>query len=129
SSAATAIDVSSNWTHFPRIGALTSYPAGTTSAQADADITALERKYHLNSLQFYDWMWRHENPVQKNANGSLPSTWTAWNGDVISPATVQTYIGAAHNHSVSAMPYTMSYAALQNYQTVSGVDPAWALDY
>lgn len=129
STAATAIDVSSNWTHFPRIGALTSYPAGTSSATADADVATLVKEYHLNSLQFYDWMWRHENPVQKNPDGSLPSTWTAWNGDVISPSTVKTYIAAAHNHTVAAMPYTMSYAALQNYQSVSGVDPSWALDY
>lgn len=129
STAATAIDVSSNWTHFPRIGALTGYPSGTSSAQADSDVSQLVHEYHLNSLQFYDWMWRHENPVQKNSDGSLPATWTAWNGDVISPATVKTYIAASHNHSVAAMPYSMSYAALQNYQTVSGVDPSWALDY
>jgi dextranase len=129
STAATAIDVSSNWTHFPRIGALTSYPSSTTTASAEADITNLERKYHINAVQFYDWMWRHENPVQKNPDGTLPSTWTAWNGDVISPAAVKTFIAAAHNHNVAAMPYTMSYAALQNYQTVSGVSPTWALDY
>ena len=125
----TAVDVSSDWTHFPRIGALTSYPSGTTSTTAEADITALEREYHINAVQFYDWMWRHENPIQRTAGGTLPSTWTAWNGDVISPAAVQTYIAAAHNHAVAAMPYTMSYAALQNYQTVSGVSPTWALNY
>ncbi|MEO9238023.1 MAG: glycoside hydrolase family 66 protein [Jatrophihabitantaceae bacterium] len=129
STAATAIDVSSNWTHFPRIGALTSYPSSTTTTSAEADITNLERKYHINAVQFYDWMWRHENPVQKNPDGSLPSTWTAWNGDVISPAAVKTFIAAAHNHTVAAMPYTMSYAALQNYQTVSGVSPSWGLNY
>lgn len=129
STAATAIDVSSNWTHFPRMGYLTSYPSGTTPAAANADIATLAREYHINAVQFYDWMWRHENPVQKNPDGSLPSTWTAWNGDVISPAAVKTYISAAHNHSVAAMPYSMSYAALQNYQTVSGVSPSWGLDY
>jgi dextranase len=129
SAAATAIDVSSEWTHFPRIGALTGYPSGTTSATADSDVITLERKYHINALQFYDWMWRHENPVQRNADGTLPATWTAWNGDVISPDAVKTYIAAAHNHTLAAMPYTMSYAALQDYQTVSGVSPTWALDY
>ncbi|MGI8666317.1 MAG: glycoside hydrolase family 66 protein [Jatrophihabitans sp.] len=129
STGATAIDVSSDWTHFPRIGALTGYPSGTTSVTADADIATLARKYHINAVQFYDWMWRHENPVQKNPDGTLPATWTAWNGDVISPTAVKTYITAAHNHTVAAMPYTMSYAALQNYQTVSGVSPSWALDY
>src|SRR5581483_9840332 len=62
STAATAIDVSSTWTHFPRLGYLTSYTSSTTSASADADIATLVRRYHINAVQFYDWMWRHENP-------------------------------------------------------------------
>ena len=128
STAATAIDVSSSWTHFPRLGYLTSYPSSTSSTSADADVTTLARRYHINALQFYDWMWRHENPVQ-HTGSTLPATWTAWNGDVISTDAVKTYIIAAHNQAVAAMPYSMSYAALQNYQTVSGVDPSWALKY
>ena len=129
STAATAIDVSSDWTHFPRLGYLTSYPSGTTTATADAQVASLVEHYHINALQFYDWMWRHENPVEHNTDGSLPSTWTAWNGDVISTDAVKTYIAAAHNYTVAAMPYSMSYAGLQNYQSVSGVSPTWALDY
>ncbi|MDQ1722223.1 MAG: dextranase, partial [Pseudonocardiales bacterium] len=129
STAATAIDISSNWTHFPRLGALTSYKSTTTAASADAEIATLARRYHINAVQFYDWMWRHENPVQHNSDGTLPASWTAWNGDVISPAAVKTYITAAHNRNVAAMPYSMSYAALQNYQTVSGVSPTWGLNY
>ncbi len=125
----TAIDVSSDWKHFPRFAALTGYPSGTTSAQAQADVDQLVQEYHINAFQFYDWMWRHENPIQRNSNGTLTSTWTAWNGDVISPTTVQNYISAVHNDSAAAMPYSMSYAALQNYQSVSGVDPSWALKY
>ncbi|UAJ79807.1 carbohydrate-binding protein [Leifsonia sp. ZF2019] len=125
----TAIDVSSDWKHFPRFAALTTYPSGTTTAQAQADVDQLVREYHINAFQFYDWMWRHENPIERNANGTLASTWTAWNGDVISPTTVQNYILAVHNDSAAAMPYSMSYAALQNYQSVSGVDPNWALKY
>lgn len=129
SSTATAIDVSSTWTHFPRPGALTAYPSGVSAATAQAEVDQLVRRYHINALQFYDWMWRHENPIQRNGDGSLPATWTAWNGDVISPDTVKTYITAAHAKSVAALPYTMSYAALENYQTVSGVSPDWALKY
>jgi hypothetical protein len=129
STAATAIDVSSNWTHFPRLGYLTSYPTSTTSAGADAEVAALAQRYHINSLQFYDWMWRHENPVEHNADGTLPATWTGWNGDVISTSAVKTYIAAAHNHAVAAMPYSMSYAALQNYATISGVSSTWGLNY
>ena len=56
----------------------------------------LVREYHLNALQFYDWMWRHENPVENNADGSLPATWTGWNGDVISTAAIQDDVAATH---------------------------------
>ncbi|HEY5832762.1 glycoside hydrolase family 66 protein [Streptomyces sp.] len=130
STAATAVDVSSNWTHFPRPGYLTSYPTGTTQAAADADVATLVRRYHINNLQFYDWMWRHENPVKHNTDGSLPATWNSWNGDVISTDAVKKYITAAHNKSVSAMPYSMSYAALAGYGTESpGVSSAWGLNY
>lgn len=130
STAATAVDVSSTWTHFPRFGTLTSYGTGTTATSADADVAALVREYHINALQFYDWMWRHENPVEHNTDGSLPSTWTSWNGDVISTNAVKTYITAAHNRGVAAMPYSMSYAALAGYGTASpGVSSTWGLNY
>ncbi|KQR95804.1 MAG: carbohydrate-binding protein [Microbacterium ginsengisoli] len=125
----TAIDVSSDATHFPRPAALTGYPSGTTTAQAQADVDQLVQNYHINAFQFYDWMWRHENPVQRTSGGALPTTWTAWNGDVISPTTVQNDIAAVHADGALALPYSMSYAGLQNYQSVSGVDPSWALKY
>ncbi len=125
----TAIDVSSDATHFPRPAALTGYPSGTTTAQAQADVDQLVQNYHINAFQFYDWMWRHENPVQRTSGGTLPTTWTAWNGDVISPTTVQNDIAAVHADGALALPYSMSYAGLQNYQSVSGVDPSWALKY
>lgn len=129
SSTSTAFDVSSTWTHFPRFAALTGYPSGTTQTQAQADIDQLVRRYHINSFQFYDWMWRHENPIERNTDGTLPATWTAWNGDVISPTTVSNYISSVHNDGAAAMPYSMSYAALQNYATVSGVSSDWQLKY
>ncbi|NNG34782.1 glycoside hydrolase family 66 protein [Nakamurella aerolata] len=127
--ASAAVDVSSDWTVFPRIGFLSAYPAGLTQAQADAQIRLLQRKYHLNALQFYDWMWRHDKPIQRDAAGSLATTWTAWNGDVIAPQTVSRYITAAHQQNVAALPYSMSYAALNNYQQVSGLSDDWRLKY
>ncbi len=127
STIATAIDVSSTWTHFPRFGTLVNFPTSTTSAIAQADVNTLVREYHLNALQFYDWMWRHENPVETNPDGSLPATWTGWNGNVTSTAAISDYIAATHTDGAAAMPYSMTYAGLQNYQTVSGVSPSWGL--
>lgn len=123
----TAIDVSSTWTHYPRFGALTSFPTTATPASTQAQIDTLVREYHLDALQFYDWMWRHENPVQTNSDGSLPATWTGWNGDVISTAAIHDFVTAVHNDAAAAMPYSMTYAGLQDYQSVSGVSPSWGL--
>lgn len=126
-STATAIDVSSTWTHFPRFGTLVNFPTSATQASTQSDVDTLIREYHINALQFYDWMWRHENPVENNPDGSLPATWTGWNGNVISTAAIQDYVNATHNDGAAAMPYSMTYAGLQNYQQVSGVSPSWGL--
>lgn len=127
STQATAIDVSSTWTHYPRFGTLVNFPTSATAASTQADVDTLVREYHINALQFYDWMWRHENPVETNPDGTLPATWTGWNGNVISTAAIQDDVNAVHNDGAAAMPYSMSYAGLQNYQAVSGVSPSWGL--
>ncbi|UVJ38634.1 glycoside hydrolase family 66 protein [Arthrobacter sp. CJ23] len=125
---ATALDVSSDWTHFPRMGYLHDYGADVSDQERGNVVTELTRKYHLNALQFYDWMWRHEKPVERNADGSLVDSWTAWNGDVIAPSTVKSYIDDAHDKNVAALPYSMSYAALEGFQE-HGVSPDWRLQY
>jgi hypothetical protein len=124
----TAVDVSSTWTRFPRTGYLDTYSASMTAAQQQSTMTELGRKYHLNSVQFYDWMWRHEEPIQRDADGDIVSTWTAWNGDVIAPATVSGLIQASHAQNMAALPYSMSYAALEGF-AANGVDASWRLKY
>lgn len=124
----TAIDVSSDWTRFPRMGYLHDYSASLDADDQAAVIDELSKKYHLNALQYYDWMWRHEKPIERDVDGNLVGTWTAWNGDVIAPETVQGYIDAGHDENVAALPYTMSYAALEGFQA-HGVDPSWRLKY
>lgn len=119
SQSTTAVDVSSTWTLFPRMGYLDSYPADMDADSQRDVVNELVRDYHLNSLQYYDWMWRHEDPLQRTGSGELPATWSAWNGDVIAPATVSGLISAGHDAGVAALPYSMSYAALTGYESGS----------
>ncbi|MEW9555383.1 glycoside hydrolase family 66 protein [Nonomuraea sp. NPDC050783] len=121
----TAIDVSSTWTRFPRMGFLAFYGTGISAGEADGDIAELSRRYHINSLQYYDWLWKHELPVKHDGLG-VASTWTAWNGDTISSQTVKNYIASGHARNVAALPYHQSYAALNDYDT-SKVNPDWRL--
>lgn len=127
SAGATAIDVSSNWTRFPRYGYITEYPIGESAAATDARIKQTVEDYHTNAFQLYDWMWRHENMI-KRTNGVIDSSWTDWSGKLtMSWPTIRNLISSIHNYNAAAMPYTMSYAALQDYQNISGVSPQWGM--
>ncbi|HEY3229136.1 MAG TPA: glycoside hydrolase family 66 protein, partial [Roseiflexaceae bacterium] len=123
---ASAIDVSSAWTRFPRYGYTTEYPSGESYATSLANMQELERNYHIDAIQFYDWMYRHEQLI-KRTGGTINSTWTDWSGKTIAWQTVQNQISAAHSLNMSAMAYDIIYGGLDNYQSISGVDPQWGL--
>jgi GH15 family glucan-1,4-alpha-glucosidase len=123
---ASAIDVSSNWTRFPRYGYMTEYPTGESNATSIANMQELARNYHINAIQFYDWMWRHEKLI-KRTGGTIDTSWTDWSGKTINWQTLQNQINAAHGLNMSAMAYDIIYGALDNYQATSGVDPQWGL--
>ncbi|MBF1736176.1 MAG: hypothetical protein HXP04_07040, partial [Trueperella pyogenes] len=76
SQANTAIDVSSTWTRYPRFGYLGNYSADL-SGKTDGIIDQLAQDYHINSLQYYDWMWRHEDPVRYE-DGKVAPQWSDW---------------------------------------------------
>ncbi len=125
-SGATAIDVSSSWTRYPRYGYVDSFPTGQTQSESAAKIRQLSEDYHLNAIQFYDWMWRHEKVI-KRTGGSIDDPWTDWAGNSISYDVVQDLVDSSHTYGMAAMPYFMLYAGLQNYQSTSGVNPQWGL--
>lgn len=117
--AQTGIDCSSSWTKFPRYGYVWDF---TPDTDADAKIAQLNR-YHLNGLQFYDWQYRHHQPVAPDTDA-----WTDWSGRTIDGDVVRDYIAAAHQRNMVCMAYNMIYAANQTYLTDgSGVNPAWRL--
>lgn len=100
--ASTAFDVLECWTQAPRYGFLTDF----SPDRVDFDRTMLWlSKYHINGLQFYDWMYRHEQ--------LLPPTVVLHDplGRRLSLATVEKLINVAHARGIAAMPYTAVYAA------------------
>ena len=114
-----AVDVSSSWTKFPRYGYVWDF---TPAADAAGKIDAMSR-YHLNGVQFYDWQYRHHQPVAEDL-----SSWKDWSGRTISGDAVRAYLDAAHEKNMACMAYNMIYAANQTYRTDgSGVSPQWRL--
>lgn len=102
-----AFDVLNNWTQNPRYGFLTDFYPGRT----DDDATmALLNLYHINGLQFYDWMYRHEQFLTDQ-----DPYYDLWSPKPKSINTVNGLIDAAHKYGMAAMPYTAIYGSSRDY--------------
>ncbi len=135
--AETAIDTSTSWTRFPRMGYLSHFkptaPEGTDGHttyegflfQKPQDyIDKLSRDYHINALQYYDWQYRHEQPV---ATGDLADKWPLWYRDTYaSKKTINDYIQDAGKANIGSLAYSMAYAANDNYDT-NTIKDEWRL--
>ncbi len=97
-----AFDVLQHWTQTPRYGFLTDFfPGRSDASQTMESLT----RYHINGLQFYDWMYRHDQFLT-NEDPYLDPL-----GRSLSLDTVEDLIIAAHERNIAAMPYTAIYAA------------------
>lgn len=118
---ATAVDVSSDWTKFPRYGFLSAFGQLSNNSM-DSVINNLNR-LHINGLQFYDWDYEHQQPLAGTvANPS--ATWLDIASRTNYKSTVDYYISAAHKHNMKAMSYNLCYGALKD-ATSDGVQDAW----
>lgn len=127
SCAVTAIDVSSDWKRYPRYGYITEFYSTTSGTRNTEIMDELSRNYHINSLQYYDWMWRHENVIQRNEFNNLLSPWIDWRGESISAAILNDSITKANNRAMAPMAYFQVFMGLDDYDTISGVSPQWGL--
>ena len=116
-----AIDVSSDWKKFPRYGFLSSY-GKLSEKQISSNIEELNR-YHINGIQFYDWMYDHQKPLAGTVENPAAS-WLDLIGRTNYLATVQGYIGAAGNRGMKTMFYNLAFGALKNAAS-DGVKEEW----
>ncbi|WP_214627705.1 glycoside hydrolase family 66 protein [Paenibacillus agaridevorans] len=122
---ATAIDVSSDFTKYPRYGYISEFESGETALESKAKVDQLAQDYHINAWQFYDWMWRHDKMI-KRTGGSIDSTWLDLFNREISWSTLQNQIDAVHDVNGQAMAYAMIYASRENYSPL-GISPTWGI--
>lgn len=111
----TAFDVLAHWTQMPRYGFLSDFSPERQNFEATFESLM---KYRVNALQFYDWMYRHDQFLTPQEPYPDPL------GRTLSRHTVEALIIAAHARGIAAMPYTAIYAAsVAFYQQ----HPDWAL--
>lgn len=116
-----AVDVSSNWAKFPRYGFVSDYEK-KQDVFIDRTIEVLNR-YHINGLQFYDWMYDHQRPLA----GSVESPAESW-PDIFYRtnyySTVKSYIEAAKKRDMKNMFYNLCYGATKDAVS-DGVSEEW----
>jgi dextranase len=116
-----AVDVSSDWKKFPRYGFLSSY--GKLSEKEIKDNVETLNRYHINGIQFYDWMHDHQRPLAGTVEDPSAS-WLDLIGRTNYLSTVKGYIDAAHNKGMKTMFYNLAFGALNN-AAADGVKEEW----
>jgi len=115
------IDVSSDWTKFPRYGFISEFPQMT--AQETDDIIGNLNRFHINGLQFYDWHNKHHQPLPV-VNDKPANVWKDIGNRDIYFKTVENYIASAHNRNMKTMFYNLVYGAWQKAEE-DGVKKEW----
>lgn len=111
----TAFDVLEDWTSYPRYGFLCDFSAERTDVTET--IEELTR-FHVNGLQFYDWLYRHDDPVPPTDLFLDPLN------RPLALATVEGLIEEAHGRGMASMAYIAVYASSMDLWREK---PEWAL--
>ncbi|WP_339289785.1 glycoside hydrolase family 66 protein [Paenibacillus sp. FSL E2-0201] len=118
-----AVDVSSDWSKFPRYGYLSDFPS-MGQGQVEKAIERLNR-FHINGIQFYDWQYKHHDPI-KTFDGKPAKEWEDIASRKISFNTVKSYINLAHSRNMRAMNYNLIFGAYED-AAKDGVSKEWGL--
>lgn len=121
----TAVDVSSDWTKFPRYGYMSTWP-NQSSGESARQIWNL-KNYHINALQFYDWQFKHHIPLA----GTVANPAASWNDIANRPTyrqTVLDQLNTARGYNITNFAYNAANAAFAGYgEDGSGVSYQWGL--
>lgn len=112
-----AFDVVSDWRRSVRYGFLSDFHP---KEKGDEQDVALLNKLHLNLVQFYDWMYRHDDLVPPQ------ELFTDLMGRQLSLDVVQEKVRLCHRYGMKAIAYGAVYAASRAFFEEH---PEWALYY
>lgn len=120
-----AVDVSTDWSRFPRYGFLSSYSEMTP--EACTSVIANLNRLHINGVQFQDWHWKHHWPLAQDKVSSAPlETYIDIASRETSLATIRNYISLCHQFGMKAIFYNLCFGALEDAEE-DGVQEEWYL--
>jgi dextranase len=118
-----AIDVSSDWSKFPRYGFLSEF-GDKPKEEIKAILTELNR-FHINGLQFYDYHYKHHLPLKMNRYKPADH-WKDIANRTTSLNTLNNYIQGAHSLNMKTMAYNLLNGTLEDADK-EGVSSDWYL--
>lgn len=102
----TAFDVVASWKYAPRYGFLSDFSIG--DEQDPEDIRQMA-KYHLNVIQFYDWMYRHDKLMPEEEYFIDPLS------RKLSLKAIKEKIRLCHKYGMKALAYSAIYAGSKDF--------------
>ncbi|OPJ65251.1 glycoside hydrolase family 66 protein [Clostridium oryzae] len=102
----TAFDILPSWKYAPRYGFLADFYEDDLY---DKDDLKEMNKFHLNVVQYYDWMYRHHDLIPKSDIFIDPLQ------RELSFSTVKDKINLAHKYGMEAIAYGAVYASASEY--------------
>lgn len=102
----TAFDAVTSWKEAPRYGFLSGF---YKDDENDAEDVKQLVKYHINVMQFYDWMYRHDNLIPDENYFIDPL------GRQLSLKAVKDKINICHEYGIKTLAYGAVYAASEDF--------------
>ncbi|GKX67643.1 glycoside hydrolase family 66 protein [Inconstantimicrobium mannanitabidum] len=102
----TAFDILPSWKYAPRYGFLADF--SKTDLDDKEDLKEMN-KFHLNIVQYYDWMYRHHDLIPKSDIFIDPLQ------RELSLSTVKDKIDLSHKYGMEAIAYGAVYASAPEY--------------
>ncbi|WP_313999519.1 glycoside hydrolase family 66 protein [uncultured Paenibacillus sp.] len=118
-----AVDVSSDWSKFPRYGYLADF--GPMSGEERTAVIERLNRFHINGIQFYDWQYKHQQPI-KMEGGKPAAEWVDIANRPVAFDTVKGYIDLAQARNMKAMNYNLLFGAYEDAEQ-DGVKKEWGL--
>ena len=101
-----AVDVSSDWTYYPRYGYLSRF-CNCNAVQREKIIYNLNR-FHINSLQYYEWAYDHHHPLAGTPENPMEEWDKYLMGSTCQLEVIQGYISSGHKYGMASLFYDLN---------------------
>ncbi len=117
------IDVSSDWTRFPRYGFVATFGSDKTLSKTKSEMKWLNR-CHINGVQFQDWHYCHDWPLGGTREDGLWTSYKDIANRTIYTSAIKNYIRMQHERGMKSIFYNLCLGALDGWQE-RGVEAEW----